>query len=123
MSHGLHRRDSHLHLCPLVRPYLQRATAVAARLGDLTLDCAVGQLPDGSYIDLLIGRKMHQVFLPSANKIHHDYIDLLESSTTEFEKVYVPRFLATEGLRGLIEPAMVHRFMPYTYKTLRVGLR
>lgn len=85
------------------------------QLGELTLECAVGQHEDGSYIDLLIGKNLHEVFGNRGR--HHENIVLLDSLNDKSIKVYVPTFLAAEGLRQFILPSMWKNFKPYIYKT------
>jgi len=83
-------------------------------LGELELDCAVGECEDGTYVDLFLGKKLRQVF-GDRNHGNHVDIDLLGSSP-EDRKAHIPRFLAATSLREFLSSEMLPYFMPYTYK-------
>ena len=57
------------------------------RLGELELECAVGQLADETYVDLLIGKKLHEVF-GGANRGQHENIELIGSSPDMSELIH-----------------------------------
>jgi len=83
-------------------------------LGSLDLECAVGQLEDGTYVDILTGRKVEAVF----GTTHSRGKNIVQEVTCEHRDklIYVPGFLAAQNLQPFILPHMKQNFMPYTYK-------